>query len=254
MIMKRNFLILLTVIFFGTVGAFAMPPGPYYILHKEGAIYDSNNGWNLNTPPYYAGTEWAVDFVFNSQGLSILHKDGAIWNSTDGWVTTSPPYYAGTEYARALEYLRDLTGCWGVRTAGFTAEDDEPDPGYELYRNVGEFPYIYLDVQGQTGTRFWGNFVNYDLDDNQCYYEPFEGTIIGDHVTIVAHFTETYGGEQYEISWTAIGLVFWNSDEQRWEIKGAYMTVDFWSQQGDAGGGWGNFIAWPEQNCSCPPQ
>lgn len=31
------------------------------ILHKDGAIYDSMDGWNVNTPPYYPGSNYAVD-------------------------------------------------------------------------------------------------------------------------------------------------------------------------------------------------
>jgi hypothetical protein len=33
----------------------------------------------------------------------ILHKDGAIYDSIAGWITTAPPYYPGTNYAVDLE-------------------------------------------------------------------------------------------------------------------------------------------------------
>jgi len=75
---------------------------PYRILHKDGAIYDSATGWLLTAPPYYPGTAWAVDFLYNRLGVSVLHRDGAIWNSDSGWILSNPPYYPGTDYARAL--------------------------------------------------------------------------------------------------------------------------------------------------------
>lgn len=76
---------------------------PYRILHKDGAIYNTDTGWNLNTPPYYPGNDWAVDLVADSEGVTILHKDGAMWNDTGGWDMSTPPYYPGSNYAQALD-------------------------------------------------------------------------------------------------------------------------------------------------------
>jgi hypothetical protein len=77
--------------------------GPYRILHRQGAIYTLGTGWNVNTPPYYPGVDWAADMVSNSQGVTILHKDGALWSETGGWNVNTPPYYPGTNYAQALD-------------------------------------------------------------------------------------------------------------------------------------------------------
>jgi hypothetical protein len=95
----RVLLALLVVVFL--VGA--VEAASYKILHKEGAVYDSVDGWVLSTPPYYAGNDWAVDFAYTPDGLVMLHKDGSIWNQTDGWILTTPPYYPGSAYARAIE-------------------------------------------------------------------------------------------------------------------------------------------------------
>jgi hypothetical protein len=81
-----------------------MDSGPYHILHKDGAIYNSDTGWIVTTPPYYPGTDWAADFLYSPEGVSILHRDGALWNESSGWIVTAPPYYPGTGYARALNY------------------------------------------------------------------------------------------------------------------------------------------------------
>jgi len=77
---------------------------PYHILHKDGAIYDSETGWIVSTPPYYPGIDWAVDFLYDpDDGNKILHRDGAVWSEGSGWIITAPPYYPGTGYARALD-------------------------------------------------------------------------------------------------------------------------------------------------------
>jgi len=76
----------------------------YAILHRDGAIYNSDTNWNLS--PYYPGTAWVADMEFNdSGGYVLLHKDGALWRSSGGWLLTTPPYYPGTDYARALELV-----------------------------------------------------------------------------------------------------------------------------------------------------
>lgn len=77
----------------------------YVILHKDGAIYDSATGWLLTAPPYYPGTNYAVDLKLGQGGYVLLHKDGAVWSSSGGWTLTAPPYYPGTAYARALELV-----------------------------------------------------------------------------------------------------------------------------------------------------
>ena len=49
------------------------------ILHKDGAIWSSDAGWNLDTPPNYPGTAYAVDIEYRADGsYMILHKDGAV--------------------------------------------------------------------------------------------------------------------------------------------------------------------------------
>ena len=77
----------------------------YVILHKDGAIYDSATGWLLTAPPYYPGTNYAVDLKLGQGGYVLLHRDGAVWSSSGGWTLTAPPYYPGTAYARALELV-----------------------------------------------------------------------------------------------------------------------------------------------------
>jgi len=77
--------------------------GPYRILHKQGAIYNTDTGWTMTTPPYYPGSNWTVDMVSDSQGVTILHKDGALWQEVGGWDMSTPPYYPGSAYAQALD-------------------------------------------------------------------------------------------------------------------------------------------------------
>lgn len=230
-----------------------MDPGPFHILHKQGAIYNSNTGWNLSTPPYYPGSDWAVDFVYNSQGVSILHRDGAVWNSDTGWNLNTPPYFAGTAYARALEYLRDVTGCWGMQMTQFETHLDGTVGAYVLDRDLIEYPYVYFEVEWQTGTRFGGTMVYYDGEE--CDDEIlFEGTIIGDHFTAVAHNLEGEAGvDQCEVLDIITGLVFWNDAETRWEVKGSIVGADVECDATNEAGFFGAFIAWPETICECPP-
>ena len=73
------------------------------ILHRDGAIWSSDSGWVLTTPPYYPGTSYAMDIAYRADGTyGILHTDGAIWDSSRGWLMDAPPYYPGTAYAQAL--------------------------------------------------------------------------------------------------------------------------------------------------------
>jgi len=88
----------------GTVDGPANPtPALYSILHKDGAIWSSDTGWNTATPPYYPGTAYAKALAWPGKYYQSLHKDGAIYDSASGWVTTSPPYYPGTAYAVDLK-------------------------------------------------------------------------------------------------------------------------------------------------------
>jgi len=216
-----------------------MDPGPYHVLHKDGAIYNSDSGWILTAPPYYPGTTWVVDFLYNSQGLSILHRDGAIWNSNSGWILSAPPYYPGTGYAKALEYQRDVTGCWGFNDAGSRIEYVYPSGPYQATRQNNQFPNSYVDIQSQYGTRLAGEIVTYD---DGCNHMPFEGTIIGDLITLVCPAD----------SLTVTGLLFWNGGEGRWEIRGSVIANSLDTLPG-GNGFFSNFHAWPETGCQCPP-
>jgi hypothetical protein len=72
----------------------------HIILHRDGAIWSSDTGWNVSTPPYYPGTAYAKALeVRDDASYVILHYDGAIYDSAAGWVMTSPPYYPGTAWA-----------------------------------------------------------------------------------------------------------------------------------------------------------
>jgi len=73
------------------------------ILHRDGAVWSSDTGWELTMPPYYPGTSYAIDIKYRADGTyGILHTDGAIWDSSRGWLMNMPPYYPGTGYAMAL--------------------------------------------------------------------------------------------------------------------------------------------------------
>ena len=222
------------------------PAGPYHILHRYGAILDSVNGWNYSA---YYGTDWAVDFAVTSRGMSLLHKDGAVWTS-DGWDYVG--YYAGTDYATALEYLRPVTGCWGMQITDFETHYDEGVGAYVLDRYQDEYPDAYIEIESQTGTRFYGKIVFYDEEEG-CYEIPFEGTIIGDHFTAVAHNIESFNGS-CEVIDVITGLVFWNDVEARWELKGSYVGADLECDDDTEAGFFGAFIAWPETVCECPPE
>jgi len=223
------------------VAAAQMDAGPYHILHKKGAIYDSDTGWNLNTPPYYAGSDWAVDFIYNSQGVSILHRDGAIWNETAGWDMTV--YYPTSDYATALEYLRDLTGCWNVRSAIWDFWESDPGTigGDHEYRDETE---QYILITDQVGTRIYGQTCEWVGEGWEC--DLFEGTVIGDHVTIVQHNSDAEGDRIT----TFVGLVFWDETRGCWALKGNCTGTDLIDVGGEAGG-FGGFEAW--KGLPCPP-
>jgi len=74
------------------------------ILHKDGALWNNIDGWNLSTPPYYPGTDYARALAFRSNGsYLILHKEGAVYDSASGWLTTTPPFYPGMSWAVDLK-------------------------------------------------------------------------------------------------------------------------------------------------------
>jgi len=243
------------------------PSGPFNILHKDGAIYNSTAGWNMATPPYYAGKAWAVDFTYTCEGVSILHQDGAIWNATAGWNMATPPYYAGSGYARAVEYVRDLTGCWGLEWFQWETVIDQDETNYDLEKQYIYYPFIHAQVTQQIGTRLFGQAVVYEQSGPygpECQYLPFEGTVIGDHVTI---FVGEYGyavpveGSQYDlerIKLTLVGLVFWDDEDAEWEIRGSFVGTELpppgsLEPTCTENGRWGSFNMWPEEVCDCPP-
>jgi hypothetical protein len=57
----------------------------------------------LTAPPYYPGTDYARALALVGAGYKILHRDGAIYDSVDGWNVDTPPYYPGTGYAVDLK-------------------------------------------------------------------------------------------------------------------------------------------------------
>jgi hypothetical protein len=72
----------------------------HIILHRDGAIWSSETGWDVSAPPYYPGTDYARALELREDAsYAILHRDGAIYDSATGWLTTSPPYYPGTTWA-----------------------------------------------------------------------------------------------------------------------------------------------------------
>jgi parallel beta-helix repeat protein len=72
----------------------------HIILHRDGALWSSDTGWDVSAPPYYPGTDYARALELREDAsYAILHRDGAIYDSATGWFTTSPPYYPGTAWA-----------------------------------------------------------------------------------------------------------------------------------------------------------
>jgi hypothetical protein len=85
------------------MGADEYVPIGYIILHRDGAIWHSDTDWDVSTPPYYPGTDYARGLELVGSGYVILHRDGAICSSANGWLVTSPPYHPGTNYAVDLK-------------------------------------------------------------------------------------------------------------------------------------------------------
>lgn len=104
------------------------------ILHTDGAIWSSEAGWEIGTPPYYPGSSYAVAIKSIADGgYTILHKDGALWNSDTGWLLTTPPYYPGSAYAKDLELRSESVpgGLW-----------NQPASTYDAYSNQ-DFETLY---------------------------------------------------------------------------------------------------------------
>jgi len=228
-----------------------LDPGPFHILHKQGAIYNSNTGWNLSTLPYYPGSDWAVDFVYNSQGVSILHRDGAVWNSDTGWNLNTPPYFAGTAYAKALEYLRDVEGCWCLESTGWwIARDGETEEGSGVYFLVGnlfggQYPYKFLEITNQIGTRIYGRMCTWDFDSSSWECDNMQGTVTGDNINFGGQTTD---GTTWVIS--GIGIFFDNGQGLGTQISGVclktHLPYDFLTEKGS----YTIFHAW-RNGCVC---
>jgi len=78
------------------------------ILHRDGALWNNLTGWNLATPPFKPGTDYARALEYRTDGsFVILDKEGRLYDSTTGWVTTTPPYYPGVLWAVDLELTLD---------------------------------------------------------------------------------------------------------------------------------------------------
>ena len=106
------------------------------ILHRDGAVWSSDTGWELTTPPYYPGSSYAIDFAYRADGTyGILHTDGAMWDSSRGWLMGTPPYYPGTSYAQGLA-LKPGTATIilveGFETGAF------PPTGWRVLNNGGD--------------------------------------------------------------------------------------------------------------------
>jgi len=89
------------------IGADEYVPMRYVILHRDGALWFSDTGWVVSTPPYYPGTDYARALEIRTDSYAILHRDGAIYNSVSNWTVSSPPYYPGTNYAVDLKVTSD---------------------------------------------------------------------------------------------------------------------------------------------------
>ena len=238
---------------------------PFHILHKEGAIYHYDTGWDLSTPPYYSGSDWAVDFMYGPGGLAILHRDGAIWESASGWNLSSPPYYPGSDYARALNALKDLSGCWCAYSGSWEVwkgTEITPDEEYVIH---GEHHFIGYPGSYAVVTQNSSNLtVEYcEWDDDIMDYEcnVVSGSVIGNQIVI------PMGGPPAmdDCSWgqELVGSFFWNPDRGEFGIQLAAIRSDYFCQGVEVGGEEGEFglvTLW--QNyfdgetwvpCVCPP-
>ena len=67
------------------------------------ALWSTDGGWILTTPPYDPGSDYARALELVGSKYIILHKDGSVYDSVDGWNMDTPSYYPGSGYARDLE-------------------------------------------------------------------------------------------------------------------------------------------------------
>jgi len=121
------------------------PPEKLVILHKCGACWWPDTGWDVGNP-YTAGFAWAVDWEFhpiNPGEYVILHKAGAVWKSwlgTGGNWDTGDPYTPGGDWARDIEisdtsiyYILHKAGArWNSDTGWDTAEPYTPSGGWAV--------------------------------------------------------------------------------------------------------------------------
>jgi len=100
----------------------------WHILHRDGAIWSSDTGWNVSTPPYYPGSDYARALEVRTDRYIILHKDGAIYDSVGNWNVSTPPYYLGTNYAVDLKVIGSGEEIILHRDGAFWSSDN----GWEL--------------------------------------------------------------------------------------------------------------------------
>jgi len=252
--MKRWFaglIVFLVLLPAGAVIALAVPPSPYHILHRDGAIYDPHTGWVTSAPPYYPGTDYAVDFLYRAAGpFVILHRDGAIYDSEYGWDSTH--YYPGTNYARALEYIVDLSGCWCASTGDWTVT-----PGNAAHHVAG-YPGAYVTIT-QTDRTMTVQYCEWTGVVWEC--EDVGGTQFGNHIVLSAGDP----GGANSCSWTdnLAGQYYWDYTADCYGIVLSRVKSDFVCQGSSLGQEQGEFGvvsmkqkyysggAWVP--CVCPP-
>jgi hypothetical protein len=253
--MKRWFaglVVFLVILLANAVIALAAPPNPYHVLHRDGAIYDPYSGWVMGAPPYYPGTDYAVDFLYRAGGaFAILHRDGGIYDSEYGWNLTS--YYPGTNYARALEYLVELSGCWCASDAGWNLKKTEsPQHHAEGYPNA----YVTITQANRMITlhHCWWTGAAFECGD-------VAGNVFGNQIILSAGDP----GDANSCSWTLdlAGQYYWDATADCYGIQLSQIQSDYLCQGTSAGQEEGLFgvinlkqkyysgSAWVP--CVCPP-
>lgn len=233
--------------------AMAVPPNPYHVLHKEGAVYDPNSGWNMSTPPWYPGNDWAVDFLYRPGGpFAILHKDGAIYDSEYGWNLTSS-YYPGTNYARAFEHVTELSGCWCSSDAAWNlTKTAAPQHHAEGYPNA--YISITQDNRMITVHHCSWNGAAYECGDDS-------GNVFGNQIVLTAG---SLGGPN-SCSWTEnlAGQYYWDYAADCYGIVLSRVRSDYYCAGTSLGQEEGEYgvvsmkqkyytgSAWVP--CQCPP-
>jgi len=139
-----------------------------FILHKSGAVWMDQGGWDTSTTPYTPGVDWAQDLErdLSSWDFLILHKTGAFWTSWAGW-WTGDPYIPGTDWARDVEYDIDTgtavilhkAGAWYSNFGWWTAEPYTPgvDWAVDLEYDPTEEAGVILHRAGAFWTT-WGGW------------------------------------------------------------------------------------------------